>query len=54
MSLVRRQCRRRIIPRALTAAISDRDLLAAKRAMEAMMTMKKIDIAAIKAARKRA
>ena len=43
-----------IIPRALTAAISDRDVLAAKRAMEAMMTMKKIDIAAIEAARKRA
>jgi predicted 3-demethylubiquinone-9 3-methyltransferase (glyoxalase superfamily) len=41
----------RITPRALTAAISDPDREAAKRAFKAMMTMKKIDIAAIEAAR---
>jgi predicted 3-demethylubiquinone-9 3-methyltransferase (glyoxalase superfamily) len=41
-----------ITPRALTAALSDRDPAAAKRAFEAMMTMKKIDIAAIDAARR--
>ena len=40
-----------IVPRALTRAISDPDTAAAKRAMDAMMTMKKIDIAAIEAAR---
>lgn len=40
-----------ITPRALTAAITDPDRAAAKRAFDAMMTMKKIDIAAIKAAR---
>lgn len=40
-----------ITPRALTAAIVDPDLAAAKRAFEAMMTMKKIDIATIEAAR---
>jgi predicted 3-demethylubiquinone-9 3-methyltransferase (glyoxalase superfamily) len=40
-----------IIPRALMAAISDPDRAAAKRAMEAMMTMQKIDIATIEAAR---
>lgn len=40
-----------IIPRALMAAMSDPDRAAAKRAMQAMMTMKKIDIAAIEAAR---
>jgi len=40
-----------ITPRALLAAMSDSDRAAAKRAMEAMMTMKKIDIAAIEAAR---
>jgi predicted 3-demethylubiquinone-9 3-methyltransferase (glyoxalase superfamily) len=40
-----------ITPRALIAAISDRDSAAAKRAFEAMMPMKKIDIAAIEAAR---
>ena len=40
-----------ITPRALTAAISDPDPAAAKRAFDAMMTMKKIDIAAIEAAR---
>jgi predicted 3-demethylubiquinone-9 3-methyltransferase (glyoxalase superfamily) len=39
-----------ITPRALTAAISDPDRAAAKRAFNAMMTMKKIDIAAIEAA----
>lgn len=41
-----------IVPRALWAAISDPDRAAARRAMEAMMTMGKIDIAAIKAARR--
>jgi predicted 3-demethylubiquinone-9 3-methyltransferase (glyoxalase superfamily) len=41
-----------ITPRALTAALSDRDPAAAKRAFEAMMAMKKIDIAAIEAARR--
>ncbi len=40
-----------ITPRALTAAVSDPDRAAAKRAFDAMMTMKKIDIAAIDAAR---
>jgi len=40
-----------IVPRALTAALADPDREAAKRAMDAMMTMKKIDIAAIEAAR---
>lgn len=40
-----------ITPRALTAAICDPDRAAAKRAFEAMMTMKKIDIATIEAAR---
>ena len=40
-----------ITPRALIAAISDPDPAAAKRAFDAMMTMKKIDIAAIEAAR---
>jgi predicted 3-demethylubiquinone-9 3-methyltransferase (glyoxalase superfamily) len=40
-----------ITPRALIAAISDLDRAAAKRAFDAMMTMKKIDIAAIEAAR---
>lgn len=39
-----------ITPRALTAAMSDPDRAAAKRAFDAMMTMKKIDIAAIEAA----
>ncbi|MFC5523150.1 VOC family protein [Polaromonas jejuensis] len=39
-----------ITPRVLTAAISDPDRAAAKRAFDAMMTMKKIDIAAIEAA----
>ena len=41
-----------IVPRALIAAMNDPDRAAAKRAMEAMMTMKKIDIAAIEAARR--
>ena len=39
-----------ITPRALTEALSDPDRAAAKRAFDAMMTMKKIDIAGIKAA----
>ena len=41
-----------ITPRALIDAISDPDRAAAKRAFDAMMTMKKIDIAAIEAARR--
>jgi predicted 3-demethylubiquinone-9 3-methyltransferase (glyoxalase superfamily) len=41
-----------ITPRALIAALSDRDPGAAKRAFEAMMPMKKINIAAIEAARR--
>ena len=40
-----------IAPRALIAAITDPDTAAAKRAMDAMMKMKKIDIATIEAAR---
>jgi 2-polyprenyl-6-hydroxyphenyl methylase/3-demethylubiquinone-9 3-methyltransferase len=40
-----------IVPRALMQAITDPDTAAAKRAMDAMMTMKKIDIATIEAAR---
>ena len=40
-----------IAPRALIEAINDTDTAAAKRAMDAMMTMKKIDIARIEAAR---
>jgi hypothetical protein len=40
-----------ITPRALTAAIADPDPAVAKRAFEAMMGMRKIDIAAIEAAR---
>jgi predicted 3-demethylubiquinone-9 3-methyltransferase (glyoxalase superfamily) len=40
-----------IIPRALMAAMADPDKAAAKRAMEAMMGMRKIDIAAIERAR---
>lgn len=40
-----------IVPRALMAAMKDPDRAAAKRAMEAMMTMHKIDIARIEAAR---
>jgi 2-polyprenyl-6-hydroxyphenyl methylase/3-demethylubiquinone-9 3-methyltransferase len=41
-----------ITPRALTAAITDPDRKAAKRAFEAMMQMGKIDIAAIEKARR--
>ena len=41
-----------IVPRALMDAINDPDRAAAKRAMEAMMTMKKIDIAKVEAARR--
>ena len=40
-----------ITPRALIAAIADPDRVAAKRAFDAMMSMKKIDIAVIEAAR---
>jgi predicted 3-demethylubiquinone-9 3-methyltransferase (glyoxalase superfamily) len=40
-----------IVPRALIAAINDADRAAAKRAMEAMMNMRRIDIARIEAAR---
>jgi 2-polyprenyl-6-hydroxyphenyl methylase/3-demethylubiquinone-9 3-methyltransferase len=39
-----------VTPRVLIAALADRDLAAAQRAFKAMMTMSKIDIAAIKAA----
>ncbi|ABM94424.1 VOC family protein [Methylibium petroleiphilum] len=41
-----------ITPRALMEAINDPDAQAAKRAFDAMMTMGKIDIAAIEAARR--
>ena len=41
-----------ITPRVLLEATTDSDRNAARRAMEAMMTMKKIDIAAIEAARR--
>jgi predicted 3-demethylubiquinone-9 3-methyltransferase (glyoxalase superfamily) len=41
-----------ITPRILTEAIADPDRAAAKRVYEAMMTMRKIDVAAIEAARK--
>jgi predicted 3-demethylubiquinone-9 3-methyltransferase (glyoxalase superfamily) len=40
-----------IVPRALLAAMTDPDRAAAKRAMDAMMGMGKIDIAAIERAR---
>ena len=40
-----------ITPRALIEAMTDPDKAAAKRVMDAMMTMKKIDIAKIEAAR---
>ena len=40
-----------ITPRALIAAVTDADRAAAKRAMDAMMTMRRIDIARIEAAR---
>ncbi|HVH36374.1 MAG TPA: VOC family protein [Tahibacter sp.] len=41
-----------ITPRALTDAVTGPDRAAAKRAFDAMMTMKKIDIAKIEAARR--
>ena len=41
-----------ISPRALTSAITSTDTAAAKRVFEAMMTMKKIDIATVEAARR--
>ena len=41
-----------ITPRALLAAVTDPDRAAAKRAFDAMMTMRKIDIATIEAARR--
>ena len=41
-----------ITPVALTAAIADPDRAAAKRAFDAMMRMRKIDVAAIEAARR--
>jgi 2-polyprenyl-6-hydroxyphenyl methylase/3-demethylubiquinone-9 3-methyltransferase len=41
-----------ITPRALSAAIADPDPAAARRAFQAMMTMRKIDIATIEAARR--
>lgn len=41
-----------IVPRALMQALQDPDVAAAKRAMDAMMTMRKIDIAKIDAARR--
>ncbi len=41
-----------ITPMALTEAIMDPDPAVAKRALDAMMTMRKIDIAAIEAARR--
>ena len=40
-----------IVPRALIAAMKDPDRAAAKRVMEAMMTMRRIDITRIEAAR---
>ena len=40
------------LPLALTEAIADPDPTAAKRAFDAMMTMRKIDIATIEAARR--
>ena len=41
-----------ITPLALTEGVTDPDPAVAKRVFEAMMTMKKIDIAAIEAARR--
>jgi len=41
-----------ITPRVLIQAVTDPDPAAAKRAFEAMMKMKKIDVAAIEAARR--
>ncbi len=40
-----------ILPRSLIAALKDQDRAAAKRAIDAMMTMRRIDIARIDAAR---
>ncbi|MBB2154863.1 VOC family protein [Gluconacetobacter diazotrophicus] len=40
-----------VVPRVLLAAVKDPDRNAAKRAMDAMMTMRRIDIATIEAAR---
>ena len=40
-----------IVPRALIAAMNDANRAAARRAMDAMMTMRRIDIAKIEAAR---
>jgi len=40
-----------IVPRMLLAALKDSDRAAAKRAMDAMLTMRRIDIAKIEAAR---
>jgi predicted 3-demethylubiquinone-9 3-methyltransferase (glyoxalase superfamily) len=42
-----------IVPRALLAALADPDRAAAKRAMEAMMTMRRIEIAEVEAAQMR-
>jgi 2-polyprenyl-6-hydroxyphenyl methylase/3-demethylubiquinone-9 3-methyltransferase len=42
-----------ITPRALTAAVTNPDRAVAKRAFDAMMGMRKIDIAAIEAALER-
>jgi 2-polyprenyl-6-hydroxyphenyl methylase/3-demethylubiquinone-9 3-methyltransferase len=44
--------RRQITPTALMKTIADPGPAAAKRAFDAVMTMKKIDIAAIEAARR--
>jgi len=43
---------RQITPRDITAALADPDRAAAMRAFESMMQMRKIDIAAIEAARR--
>jgi predicted 3-demethylubiquinone-9 3-methyltransferase (glyoxalase superfamily) len=43
---------RQITPRALLDALNNSDKVAAKRAMDAMMTMQKIDIATIEAAKR--
>ncbi len=42
-----------IVPRTLLAALADPDRAAAKRVMEAMMTMRRIDMAGVEAARAR-
>ena len=41
-----------ITPRALSEAMTGPDRVAAKRVFDAMMTMRKIDVAAIEAARR--